>query len=95
MSQHFSWQAAVTKSDLASSTKLVLLVIGTYMNQHGEGALPSYKRLASYASLNRATVIRHVELAVEQGWLTRGADGVSRGDTWRIAAAACELEAKA
>lgn len=71
MSRHFSWQGAVTKSDLAASTKLVLLVIGTYMNQHGEGAFPSYKKLASDTSLNRVTVIRHVELAVELGWLTK------------------------
>ncbi len=71
MSQHFSWQAAVTKSDLASSTKLVLLVIGTYMNQHGSGAFPSYKTLASDTSMNRVTVIRHVEIAVELGWLEK------------------------
>jgi len=71
MSVQFSWQAAVTKSNLEGTTKLVLLVIGTYMNQHGDGAFPSYKTIASGASLNRATVIRHVEAAVAAGWLQK------------------------
>lgn len=71
MSVQFSWQSAVTKSNLEGSTKLVLLVIGTYMNQHGDGAFPSYRTIAAGASLNRATVIRHVEIAVSQGWLKK------------------------
>ncbi len=71
MSVQFSWQSAVTKSSLEGSTKLVLLVIGTYMNQHGDGAFPSYRTIAAGASLNRATVIRHVEIAVSQGWLKK------------------------
>lgn len=72
MSIHFSWQSAVVESALESSTKLVLLVIGTYMNQHGDGAFPSYATIAKSASLNRATVIRHIDLAVAAGWLKKG-----------------------
>ncbi|PPV04722.1 hypothetical protein XBLMG947_4087 [Xanthomonas bromi] len=71
MSEHFSWQSAVTRSCLEPSTKLVLLVIGTHMNQHGEGAFPSYKTLAAGTSLNRATVIRHVDMAIAAGWLSK------------------------
>ncbi|AVU00541.1 helix-turn-helix domain-containing protein [Xanthomonas oryzae pv. oryzae] len=72
VSEHFSWQSAVTKSYLEPSTKLVLLVIGTHMNQHGQGAFPSYEMIASGTSLNRATVIRHVEMAIAAGWLSKG-----------------------
>ena len=71
MSVHFSWQSAVVGSDLESSTKLVLLVIGTYMDQHGNGSFPSYATIAKRASLGRATVIRHIELAVAGGWLKK------------------------
>lgn len=71
MSTHFSWQSAVLASELESSTKLVLMVIGSYMNQHGAGAFPSYATIAKGSSLNRATVIRHVELAVVAGWLAK------------------------
>lgn len=94
MSVQFSWQSAVTKSELEGTTKLVLLVIGTYMNQHGDGAFPSYRTIAAGASLNRATVIRHVETAVSQGWLKKksrirfaGASGRLEADsnTYQIA----------
>lgn len=94
MSVQFSWQSAVTRSELEGSTKLVLLVIGTYMNQHGDGAFPSYRTIAAGASLNRATVIRHVEIAVSQGWLKKksririaGASGRVEADsnTYQIA----------
>ncbi|MBA0285279.1 helix-turn-helix domain-containing protein [Stenotrophomonas maltophilia] len=86
MSVQFSWQSAVTRSELEGSTKLVLLVIGTYMNQHGDGAFPSYRTIAAGASLNRATVIRHVDIAVSQGWL-------KKKSRIRIAGASGRLEA--
>lgn len=71
MSRHFSWQAAVLDSELEATTKFVLMVIGTHMNQHGSGAFPSYATIAGHASLNRTTVIRHVELAVQAGWIVK------------------------
>lgn len=71
MRSHFSWQSAVIESDLGSSTKLVLLVIGSYMDLHGGGAFPSYATIAKKASLGRATVIRHVEIAASAGWLEK------------------------
>ena len=86
MSVQFSWQSAVTKSSLEGSTKLVLLVIGTYMNQHGDGAFPSYRTIAAGASLNRATVIRHVEIAVSQGWLKKRSRVRIAGTSGRIEA---------
>lgn len=88
MTTHFSWQAAVIASELESTTKLVLLVIGSYMNQHGDGAFPSYATIAKNASLNRATVIRHVDIAVEGGWVgkrsrvrTNADDGRTENDS--------------
>lgn len=73
MSAHFSWQSAVVHSELQSATKLTLLVIGTYMNQHGSGAFPSYATIARRASLSRRTVIHHVDLAIDKGWLVKQA----------------------
>lgn len=71
MRQHFSWQSAVLESDLESTTKLVLLVIGSHMNQHGKGAFPSYATIAKCASLGRSTAIKHVEKALEAGWIRK------------------------
>lgn len=69
MSQHFSWQSAVLDSEVESSTKLVLLAIGSFMNQHGTGAFPSLETLAAKTSLSKLTVRRHVQFAEESGWL--------------------------
>lgn len=71
MSMHFTWQSAVLKSDCESTTKFVLLVVGTYMNQHGGGAFPSYGTLAASASLGRSTIIKHIDIAAEKGWIRK------------------------
>jgi len=71
MSKHFSWQSAVLESDCESTTKFVLLVVGTYMNQHGSGAFPSYNTIAQAASLGRSTVIKHIDIASEKGWILK------------------------
>lgn len=69
MSTHFTWQSAVLDSDCESSTKLVLLAIGSFMNQHGTGAFPSLETLAAKTSLTKLTVRRHVQVAESIGWL--------------------------
>lgn len=69
MSTHFTWQSAVLDSGCESSTKLVLLAIGSFMNQHGTGAFPSLETLAAKTSLSKLTVRRHVQVAEEAGWL--------------------------
>lgn len=71
MSKHFSWQSAVLESDCESTTKYVLLVVGTYMNQHGSGAFPSYNTIADSASLGRSTVIKHIDIASTKGWIRK------------------------
>lgn len=89
MTVHFTWQSAVLKSSCKSTTKLVLLVVGTYMNQHGTGAWPSYNTIAEAASLNRATVIEHINLAVDAGWLTKSQrfnkDGEAESNIYAVA----------
>lgn len=71
MSYHFTWQSAVIKSDMTASEKLVLLVVGTYMNMHGSGAFPSYAQIASASSLSRRKVIEAIGRAEELGWLQK------------------------
>jgi hypothetical protein len=69
MSTHFTWQSAVLDSDCESTTKLVLLAIGSFMNQHGTGAFPSLETLSAKTSLSKLTVMRHVSAAEAKGWL--------------------------
>jgi len=65
----FTWRSAILKSDLQSTTKLVLLVISTYMDDHGGGAFPSTRTIANDASLSQKAVLTHVEKAQEAGFL--------------------------
>jgi len=41
------------------------------MNQHGSGAFPSYNTIAQAASLGRSTVIKHIDIASEKGWILK------------------------
>ena len=82
MKQFFSWRSAVLDSDLQSSTKLVLLVISTYMNDHGGGAYPSQNTIVNKSSLSKRTVVDHIEIACNAGWLIKDTHGFS-GQGWR------------
>ncbi|RXZ42685.1 helix-turn-helix domain-containing protein [Crenobacter cavernae] len=70
---HFSWQSAMTESSLGPTVKLTLFVIGTYMNQHGTGAFPSYATIAKGTGLAKRTVQEAVKAACEAGWLVKKA----------------------
>lgn len=81
MNKHFSWQSGVIAADLDATTKLALLIVGSYMNQHGNGAFPSYKLIAEGASIHRSTAIRAIEKAVESGWLVKKTRANGQGQT--------------
>lgn len=66
----FTWRSAILNSELASTTKLVLLVISTYMDDHGGGAFPSTETIAQNAGLSQRAVCTHIEKAVAAGFIT-------------------------
>lgn len=82
MCEFFSWRSAFQKSDLQSTTKLVLFCISTYMNDHGDGAFPSIKTLMVDASLSNRAVITHIQNAVDAGFLEVTKHGFA-GRKWR------------
>ncbi|HCS27861.1 MAG TPA: hypothetical protein DIW43_10430 [Spongiibacteraceae bacterium] len=65
----FHWRKRLLDSDLPSTTKLVLLVIASYMNIDGEGAFPSTRRIAANASLSQRAVITHIKMATRAGFI--------------------------
>lgn len=67
----WSWRQAILKSELQATTKLVLLVLSTYMNDHGEGCYPSQEQIAASASLTARAVIKHIDLAINAGFLVK------------------------
>lgn len=82
MTNFFSWRSAFKKSDINSTTKLVLFCISTYMNDDGKGAFPSIKTLMADASLSNKAVIKHIKLAEEMGYIKVSKLGLA-GQKWR------------
>jgi hypothetical protein len=67
----WSFRQAVFSSNLAPPTKLVLLALDVHVNGMGEPCFPSYERLARLTSLSRRSVLSHVALAEELGWIKK------------------------
>lgn len=65
----FSWRSAVCESNLKATTRHVLLTLSLHMNERGGSCFPSVDTLAAETSLNRATVIRQLQIAEATGWL--------------------------
>lgn len=67
--RHFTWQGAIVESNLTPTQKLVALVVGTYMNAHGEGAWPAMQTLARDTGYSYDTVRRSLRELRAIGWL--------------------------
>lgn len=78
----FAWMRAVRDSDLESTTKHVLLTLGTRMDPNGGNCYPSIRTLCADTSLSNKSVIRHLGEAEQEGWIERREAGRS-GQGWR------------
>lgn len=65
----FTWRSAIAESDLAPTTRHVLLTLSTYMNERGGSAYPGAARLAKDSGLHIDTVKDHLRKADVAGWL--------------------------
>jgi hypothetical protein len=79
---YFSWRAAILNSNLSPTTRHVLLTLGCHMNDMGESCYPSIELLTKETGLSRVSVIKHLGLAVDLGWITSNNHGYS-GQGWR------------
>lgn len=71
MMKVWSWRQAILESKLQATTKLVLLALSTYMNDHGDGCYPSQDQISLDTSLSKRAVITHIDLAVQSGFLIK------------------------
>ncbi len=78
----FSWRQAVLDAQLEPNTKLVLLVLSTFMNDHGTGCYPSMETIAVKSGLSKRSVITHVQKAVVAGFIVVKSHGFA-GQQWR------------
>lgn len=78
----WSWRHAVLKSDLPPTTRHVLLTISCFMNDVGGGCYPTQEQLAEASGLTARAIRKHIDAAVDAGWLVKREHGF-RGQKWR------------
>lgn len=81
MTRAWTWRNAILSTNLQATTKHVLMVISTHMNDMGGGCYPSVKTIAELASLSERSVCTHVEIAAKAGWLAVEKHGFN-GQGW-------------
>jgi hypothetical protein len=64
------WRKAVFSSDLPSTTRLVLMALSIYARDRGGVLWPSTRTIATSANLSRQSVMHHLKLARDKGWIT-------------------------
>ncbi|RWP72374.1 helix-turn-helix domain-containing protein [Mesorhizobium sp.] len=78
----WSWRHAFASSDLPPTTRLLLHTLGMFMNEFGEDCIPSHADLCRYSGLDKRTVVRHLALAKQAGWIGVSQHGF-RGQKWK------------
>jgi hypothetical protein len=81
-SRAWSWRHAVGKSGLPPTTRLVLHTLGLKMDATGGSCFPPISELVELTGLDKKTVLRHLELAEEKGWIEVSQHGF-RGQRWK------------
>ncbi len=67
----WTWRQAILRVKLEASTKLLLLALSTYMNDHGKSCYPSIDQICKDTSLSERTVFYHLKIAEEAGFLVK------------------------
>lgn len=65
----WTWKQAIWESDLSATTKIVLQALASHLNDFGDPMFPSQERLARLCSLSERSVISHLQMAEELGWI--------------------------
>ena len=68
----WSWRQVILRAQLEPSTKLLLLALSTYMNDHGEGCYPSVEQICKDTGLSERTVFYHLKKSESEGFLIIG-----------------------
>ena len=67
-----SWQHAVAQADLPFHTKGILLIVATeWMNAEGASCHPTEEQIMAKAGVSRPCLTRHMNIAVEKGFIER------------------------
>ncbi|MGZ2455474.1 helix-turn-helix domain-containing protein [Rhizobium anhuiense] len=81
-SRAWSWRHAVGKSGLPPITRLVLHTLGLKMDATGGSCYPPVSELVELTGLDKKTVLKHLDIAEEKGWIEVSQHGF-RGQKWK------------
>lgn len=81
-SRAWSWRHAVGKSGLPPTTRLVLHTLGLKMDATGGSCYPPVSELVELTGLDKKTVLKHLEIAQENGWIDVTPHGFG-GQRWK------------
>lgn len=78
----YVWREAILQSDLPPTTRHVLLTLSCHMNKLGDNCFPSVKLLCEETGLSNRTIITHLQIANDLGWITVSIRGLE-GQQWK------------
>ncbi|BCH65849.1 helix-turn-helix domain-containing protein [Agrobacterium vitis] len=81
-SRAWSWRHAVAKSGLPPITRLVLHTLGLKMDATGGSCYPPVSELVELSGLDKKTILKHLDLAEQAGWIEVTQHGF-RGQKWK------------
>lgn len=67
----------MVNSDLAATTKHILLTLSIHANDLGETSWPSVRTLERETGLSQRSICTHILLAAQKGWIKKGIKGFS------------------
>ncbi len=82
MTEVFSWREAIQLSELPAPTRHVLLNLSIYMNDKGGNCFPSVELQAKDTGLSKRSVITHLQIACDKGFLVKTQHGYA-GQKWK------------
>jgi len=77
------WLACIDSSELPPTTRHVLARLARHMDAHGRRCYPSMDQLAWSTGLAKRTIVTHINLAVEHGYLERRTARHTAAQRWR------------
>lgn len=81
-SRAWSWRHAIAMSDLPAMTRHMLLTLSLKMDETGGSCYPPISELVTMSGLDKKTVLKHLDIAEQRGWLEISQHGF-RGQKWK------------
>lgn len=81
----FDWQKIILKkTDLPYTAKYLALYLATYMNMNRDFAYPGLKTIERETGLGHASVLKYLQLLVDEGWIGKQSGSSTKTNTYWI-----------